>query len=126
MFPSTIGRFILDAVVDTERGNYDANLDHNYELDILFDLFLSWLAGQYNYYKLGTTKEENANIWSQIHSDLQNSPALGIVGSAKWDNMTYNFASDQFSWEFGAELMKLWTETIMADAFGGCIWRVRI
>lgn len=75
MFPSKVGRFVLDSVVDPNRFWYRSNLDQDVAFDRNLNLFFGWMAQNNATFRLGTSQSTIRARYNELVRNLDRYPA---------------------------------------------------
>lgn len=77
LYPSKVGRFILDGVVDPTRYWYRANLDQSIAFDKNLNRFFGWVAKRNGTYRLGTKASTIRAGYNALLKKLDRTPSAG-------------------------------------------------
>jgi len=75
LFPSKVGRFVLDSVVDPNRYWYRSNLDQDKAFDRNLNLFFGWMAQNNATFRLGTSQSAIRAGYNELVRKLDKYPA---------------------------------------------------
>ncbi|MFE9340453.1 alpha/beta hydrolase [Streptomyces sp. NPDC007063] len=83
LFPSHVGRLVLDSVVDPSRDSvwYQANLDQNRAFQRRWEDWKTWVARHEDTYRLGSTARQVQKSFDAVRAAVDRKPAGGTVGS---------------------------------------------
>ncbi len=77
MFPTKVGRFVLDSVVDANRYWYRSNLDQDKAFDRNLNLFFGWMAQHNATFRVGSTRSAIRARYNELVRNLERYPAAG-------------------------------------------------
>jgi pimeloyl-ACP methyl ester carboxylesterase len=83
LYPSRVGRMVLDSTVDPTRVWYGANLDQDEAFQTAIERWFSWLAKHDDGYRLGSTKDAVEAAYQRLSDRLAAAPSAGVFGSAE-------------------------------------------
>jgi pimeloyl-ACP methyl ester carboxylesterase len=83
LYPTHLGRMVLDSTVDPTRVWYGANLDQDLAFEKAIDVWFDWLAKHDGTYGLGTTRAAVEAQYTRLGARLAKDPAGGVFGSAE-------------------------------------------
>lgn len=75
IFPTHVGRFVLDSVVDPDRYWYGSNLDQDVAFDDNLDAFFAWVAAHAGAYRLGSSGPAIRRGYDAMVAKLDKHPA---------------------------------------------------
>lgn len=75
LFPSKVGRFVLDSVVDPNRYWYRSNLDQDKGFDRNLNLFFGWMAQNNATFRLGSSQSAIRARYDDLVRNLDRYPA---------------------------------------------------
>lgn len=120
LYPSRVGRMVLDSTVDPRRIWYNAaNFDQNPPLQRNLDVWFDWLAKYDNVYHLGTTKAAVASVYHDQVARAKTQPIAGAIGDAEWTDLFLYVSYSQQTWTLLGSAFANWVhngdgETIKA------------
>ncbi|MFC5181095.1 alpha/beta hydrolase [Actinomadura harenae] len=82
MFPTKVGRMVLDGVVGPSGVWYQANLDQNVAFNKNMDYYFGWVAKYDSVYHLGKTQKEVRSYFYGLRSKLAKKPVYSADKSA--------------------------------------------
>jgi pimeloyl-ACP methyl ester carboxylesterase len=86
LFPTKVGRMVLDSNVRPSGEWYGDNIDQNYAFDRNAQLFFAWVAKYDSTYHVGTTTDAVRTFYYDTRAKLAKAPAQGIVGPDEFDD----------------------------------------
>jgi pimeloyl-ACP methyl ester carboxylesterase len=87
LFPSHVGRLIMDSNVDPRHVWYVANLKQDVAFNRNVNIWFGWLAKYHNVYHLGRTERAVQHRWYAEKARLTKHPILGQVGPDEWTDI---------------------------------------
>ena len=97
LFPSRVGRMVLDSNVDPTRVWYGANLDQDYAFETVIQAFFDWVAKYDSVYHLGATGDVVEKGYYAALDDLRAKP-VGPLGPAELPDAMLLAGYVQFLW----------------------------
>jgi pimeloyl-ACP methyl ester carboxylesterase len=98
LFPTHVGRMILDSVVDPTVSTYHTGYEQDPALrNRAMELF-AWAATKDATYHLGTTAQAVESTWQSVRSALAAKPAGGRAGIAELDDLLASAMYEDDSW----------------------------
>jgi pimeloyl-ACP methyl ester carboxylesterase len=86
LFPTKVGRMVLDSNVRPSGEWYDDNIDQNYAFDRNAQLFFAWVAKYDSIYHVGATTAAVRTFYYDTRAKLGKTPAQGKVGPDEYDD----------------------------------------
>ncbi len=108
LFPEHVRRMVLDSNVDPRTVWHQANLNQDIAFQRNIYIWFGWLARHDDFYHLGSTTSEVAQLFFAQERRLRKHPAGGVVGSAEFDDAFLYAAYYQFYWTYLGDVLAGW------------------
>lgn len=103
LFPTHIGRMILDRVVDPTVSTYRTRYEQDPAVQNRATQLFAWAATKDVTYHLGTTEQAVASAWQTARTALAAKPAGGRAGIAELDDLLASAKYEDDSWPQAAQ-----------------------
>ena len=122
LFPSRVGRMVLDSNVDPRRVWYGANLDQDAAFQTTVEAWFRWMARADDTYHLGSTTLEVEQRYAALVAELRRHPGDGVLGPDELNDTVLEAGYDASWWP---ELAEALAEEVLGGDPGRMIsdWR---
>ena len=107
LFPSHLGRVILDSNVDPRKNAYESNFDQDIAFQKVFDAFTGWIAKYDRVYHLGTTRAKVSARIDAAEAALNRKP-VGTIGGDEFSDTLLTAGYSQSEWPSIAKAASAW------------------
>jgi pimeloyl-ACP methyl ester carboxylesterase len=125
LFPSRVGRMVLDSNVDPRKVWYQANLDQDVAFERVINIWFGWIARYDDVYDLGSTRAAVRHLWFAERERLRRHPAGGLIGGSEWTDAFLPAGYAQFLWPGLAAVFAAWVHNgdaqDLKDAYDGAV-----